>query len=179
MNSQPVNNGFQNKFSQTYLCDPGSNQGNVGDEDQYENAEDDADSSESSDSFENGGYANEESASININLGDQLGNFATDLPDQINEILAGINISSNGPSEQFNVYHNGEEDSSDSSSDSFDDDHDHEEFKHAEGEYYEDEGDEEEPEDEEAHITPDMRANIINSIPSFNYSGKAGEKCVV
>ena len=106
---------------------------------------------------------------ININLGSGLHNLrsiSSNLPQQIQDILAGINFSGNLNGANVNVY-NYDEDSSDDSDEGYDD----EEIKEYEVN--------DEEIDEEADIDLEERNDIINSINSFAYSGKTGENCAV
>lgn len=107
---------------------------------------------------------------ININFGNGMHNinsFTTDLPQQIQNILSGINFSGNLSGANVNVYNYDEDSSEDDSDDYYDD----EEVKEYEVN--------DEEQDEETEITPDERINIINSIHSSAYSGKPGENCPV
>ena len=182
LTKQPVNNGFQNKIQAMFVNDSGNEQAEYEQSVQFEQVSDD-DSSDESDSIDsemdqNSFQTNIQAdvmQNININLGNGLEGITANLPEQINQILSGINISSNVNGATFDVYNYEQNDSSDEDDDSEYGEIDDEEQKYTEYDVIDDE----EEQDEESHISPEERANIINSIQSTPYGGKEDENCAI
>ena len=120
----------------------------------YESSSDSSDSSE-----DEGGYTETQTFKFNTNMGGDVHDIMMNIQSQVGDMLNGINLGSN-----FNIQYEANSEDSDEES---------EEEKH--GDYHE-----EEEEDPEADISPEERAEIINSINSFSYTATGeDENCAV
>lgn len=146
-NKQPLNNGFHNKFSNVGVMEGGSDDGEGITNDTCAHHELDSSSSSSSSSDSDmEGYTTTHNFTFSTN------NL------NVGDILSNVNLIHN--LDNLNNFEEAYEDSS-----------------NGEGDYYGEEAyeEEEEEKDPEAHISPEERVNIINSINSFQYDPKSKE----
>jgi len=152
VHKQPVNNGFNNKFSKVGVMEQNSDIDENITYDTSGNQHEDSSSSSSSDDDDERGYT----TTHNFEFTTGEGNFPNFNFSNVSDILRDVNLVYNLDQVNDELVSHG------SSSDS-------EESDYYGGEEYEEE---EEEKDEEAHISPQERQNIINSINSFKYYQK-------
>ena len=169
---QPSNNGFSNSFSNVQLVD--SSEENITyDTSGAQNYGISSESSESSDDDEEdygSAHVHHQNFAFNTNFGDDMANIIFNIQTQTNDLLNGVNIS-HGINTNIGVGSSDDDSEGGSYGDS-----DYDEESEEEKDY----GLEEE--DEEAHISPEERREIINSINSFAYqpkNKKEDENCAV